>query len=287
MQRARGFTLIEVLVVLLIFGVLIAMAAVITRAVTAAQKQSMTSTRLATIDAALVQFVMQQKRLPCPADGALASTHINAGSEGARNAAGCTGNQQNGTVPYRVLGLSEGDALDGWDRRLTYRVFPALAADGGMDMTMCDPAGTVQAGVNTATCNIACSSVALSSCTAPYNWLRGKGLDVERVDATVVMRPTPATVNEPPTGAAYVLISHGSTGRGAMTPAGVMVPAEPAEDGDREERNFANVAYVAGYIYVDDSINDTPGPATHFDDIVWRPSIITVVTKAGLGPRSH
>ena len=288
MQRSRGFTLIEVLVVLLIFGVLIAMAAVITRAVTAAQKQSLTSTRLATIEAALVQFVMQQRRLPCPANGSLASSHNSAGAETNRdNVTGCTTNQQFGMVPYRVLGLAETDALDGWDRRLTYRVHPLLAANNGMDMTLCDPASTVALGVAAAACDPACTSASLGSCTPPHNWLRGKGLDVQRIDGTIIMRPTPATVNEAPTGAAYVLISHGSTGRGAMTTAGVMVPAEPAEDGDREELNFANAAYVANYVYIDDSINDTPGPGTHFDDVVWRPSIITVVTKAGLGPRSR
>ena len=52
---SRGFTLIEVVVVLLIFGVVMAMAAVITRGVVAAQKRSLTATRIAAVDAALVR----------------------------------------------------------------------------------------------------------------------------------------------------------------------------------------------------------------------------------------
>jgi hypothetical protein len=37
---------------------------------------------------------------------------------------------------------------------------------------------------------------------------------------------------------------------------------------------------------VDDGISDVSG-ATHFDDVVSRPTVLTVINKAGLGPRSH
>ena len=106
-RRTRGFTLIEVVVVLLIFGFILAMAAAVTRGVLASQKRTTTATRMAGVDAALVQFAMQQKRLPCPANGTLASSDNNAGVEGGRTAAGCTGNLQNGVVPWRALALSE------------------------------------------------------------------------------------------------------------------------------------------------------------------------------------
>src|SRR5258708_15422252 len=139
--RATGFTLIEIVMVLLIFGIVIAMAAAITRGVAASQKRSLTTTRMAGVDAALVQFVLQQRRLPCPADGTKASSDNNAGVEGARNAGGCTGNLQDGVVPWRTLALTETDATDGWDRRLTYRLDSLFGADGGLDMSLCDTAG--------------------------------------------------------------------------------------------------------------------------------------------------
>jgi prepilin-type N-terminal cleavage/methylation domain-containing protein len=66
--RPRGFTLIEIVVVLFILGVVITMAAGITKALTASQKLSITTTRIAAVDTALVQYVMQTKRMPCPAD---------------------------------------------------------------------------------------------------------------------------------------------------------------------------------------------------------------------------
>jgi prepilin-type N-terminal cleavage/methylation domain-containing protein len=56
MRRSNGFTLVEIVVVLLIFSIVVAMAAVITRAVMAGQRRSVTTTRLAAIDAALAQY---------------------------------------------------------------------------------------------------------------------------------------------------------------------------------------------------------------------------------------
>ena len=87
----------------------------------------------------------------------------------------------------------------------------------------------------------------------------------------------------PPTGAAYVMISAGETGGGAYLTTGV-VATRTITDGNEERKNYANAA-VQPY-YVDDSISDVAG-ATHFDDIVSRPSVLTVINKAALGPRSH
>jgi prepilin-type N-terminal cleavage/methylation domain-containing protein len=214
LMRERGFTLIEIVVVLLVMTILIAMGATLTRGVAAAQKRSLSTTRIQTVDAALVQYVIQQKRLPCPADGTLLSSNASAGAETARVAAtGCTTNQQNGVVPWRALGLAEADATDGWDRRLTYRVFPALAADNGMNMSWCDPAGTGGAGALPNVCNTACVSTNLTLCTSPSAFLATRGLQVRNVAGTVVMDPA-AT---PHTGAAYVVVSPGESGGGRLS----------------------------------------------------------------------
>lgn len=281
--RTRGFTLVEIAVVLFIVAVLIAMAAAITRGVSAAQKRSLTATKMATVDAALVQFVQQQKRLPCPGDGTLASTNNNVGLEPAPNpVTGCTGNQQNGVLPWRALGLSEQDVTDGWDRRFTYRIQATLAASNALDMSWCDPAAQ-GAGATVApnnACNPACTSATLAtSCTLPGNFLAGKGLQVQTVAGTVLMNPA-AT---PHTGAAYVLISHGETGGGGYLGSGNL-GVTTGTDGAEEQKNYANLQLRA--YYVDDTLNETSG-ATHYDDLVSRPSLLQVITKAGLGPRSH
>lgn len=281
---SRGFTLVEVAVVLFIIAIVISMAAAITRGVTAAQKRSLTATRMAAVDAALSQFVATQRRLPCPADGTLASTNNSVGTETARVAAtGCTTNQANGVVPWRVLGLTELEATDGWDRRFTYRVFPALAADSGADMSWCDPAGSEPGAIPRA-CNSsgACTSTALGSCTPPAAFLGTKGLRVQNLAGTLVMNPSGA-VN---TGAAYVVISHGESGGGGYLSSGVL-GASTSTDGTAEAFNYASQAYdAAATNYVDDTIADGAG-AGHFDDMVSRPSVMGVISKAGLGPRSH
>ena len=278
-RPARGFTLIEIVVVLFILGVAIAMAVAITNALTASQRLSTTTARMQTVDAAIVQFVMLQKRLPCPADGTQASTNANAGTEGVIGASGCT-NEAGGVVPWRALGLSEQDVTDGWNHRLTYRIQPGLALASALDMSWCDPAGT--GGLSAGVCNTACTSAALGNCTPPSTYLQNKGLQIKNVAGTVVMDPGTA----PYTGAAYVVISAGSTGGGAYLSSG-QIGTSTTTDGTQEQKNYANAAYVAGTsYYVDDSISDSAG-ATHFDDIVSRPALLTVINKAGLGPRSH
>jgi prepilin-type N-terminal cleavage/methylation domain-containing protein len=282
-SRPRGFSLIEIAVVLFIIAILIAMAAAITRGVTAAQKRSLTATRMATVDAAILQFVTTQRRLPCPADGTLASANNNAGVETARTSgAGCTSDQSNGVVPWRALALTELEMTDGWDRRLTYRVSPALAADAGMDMTWCDAAGTNPTAGPVA-CSNACVGTNMATCTPPSAFLLNKGLQVRSLNGTVLMNPA---VTNPHSGAAYVVISHGESGGGGYLNGGVL-GASTVTDGTEEARNYASAAYAgAGTYYVDDTTSEASGVG-HFDDIVSRPSVMGVITKAGLGPRAH
>jgi prepilin-type N-terminal cleavage/methylation domain-containing protein len=297
-RSSKGFTLVEIVVVLFILGIVISMAAVLTRGVTAAQQRSTTATRLATIDAALVQFAQQQRRLPCPADGTRASSATGNPIPGDENpnrtAAGCPaagGNYEtNGIVPWRSLGLSETDVTDGWGRRITYRIDPTLAADGALDLTVCDAAGQELTRFSAATvarpCNTACTSTTLTSCTEPGVPLINKGLRVKNLAGTIVMEPAPAT-GVASTGAAYVLVSHGQTGGGAYLNTGVLSPGT-GTDGTEEAKNYASASYVVGVTYyVDDTINDTSGAATHFDDMVLRPSVMNVISRAGLGPRTH
>ncbi len=279
--RSKAFTLVEVAVVLFVGAILVAMTAALTRGIVASQKRSLTATRMAGAEAALIQFVQQQRRLPCPGDGTLASTANGVGQEGARVAGtGCSGDQSNGVLPWRVLGLTETEVTDGWDRRLTYRIDPELAANGRLDMSRCDPAGGANVGVAQPYC-AACTSATLSACTLPYNFLHNRGLKVQNVAGTVIFMDPAGPVH---TAAAFVLISHGESGGGARLGSGSLSESL-LTDGTEEQKNYANLAVrLAPLYYVDDSPDETGG-ATHFDDVIVRPSLLGVITRAGLGPR--
>jgi prepilin-type N-terminal cleavage/methylation domain-containing protein len=288
-RRQRGFTLVEILVVLIIGSILITMAALFVRAISGGQKRSLTATRLAVVDAALTQYVVLQKRLPCPANGRLLSTDADSGKEIRDNAAQTCLNVQHGVVPWRTLGISDADGTDGWDRRFTYRVDEALTKDAppGMDMSLCDPASSGSSTTPAPSCT-ACTAATLNLCTPPRGFLIGKGLEVRTMSGTgtKIMDPAPTLATAPPTGAAYVLISHGETGGGAYLGSG-SVQESLTTDGTEEQRNYATNAMPAGWYFVDDGISDIAGLTTHFDDMLSRPSIMTVVNRAGLGPRSH
>ena len=278
----RGFTLVEILIVVVILGLIMAMAAMLLRSVSVTQKRSLTASRMANVEAAIVQFVMQQKRLPCPADGTQSSAA--GGLEMWTGPAGACSTQQNGVVPWRSLGISASDILDGWDRRMTYRVHAALVAANAMDLSSCDPAGTGPAVGTPAVCNASCTSTTPATCTPPSTYLQNKGLPVKNVSGTDLMFPNGNPAGSPPfTGAAYVVISHGESGGGAYLDTGILA-AGTSTDGTEEQKNYATLN--VGAYYVDDAPSEVAG-ATHFDDVVLRPSVLAVATKAGLGPRPH
>jgi hypothetical protein len=90
----------------------------------------------------------------------------------------------------------------------------------------------------------------------------------------------------PHTGAAYVVISPGESGGGGYLNSG-QLSTSSVGDGTEELKNYASLPYagVATY-YVDDALSEVVGP-THFDDVVLRPTVLSVANKAGLGPRAH
>lgn len=289
MRNSRGFTLVEIAVVIVIVAMVIALFASMTTALMSSQRRQTTNNHLAMVDAALVQFVIQNQRLPCPAMGTLASGVTNAGLEvaGRDSVNGCP-DEVNGVVPWATLGMAESDATDGWGRRITYRVSPPLAGDNAMNMFWCDPAGTgstngAQSLCLSTGCNTTAMTTATTACTSPANFLGtavngvNKGLQVQDTGGNVVMAP-------PANGAAYVLISAGESGGGAYTGGGGLAPSTTT-DGTLEQVNYANK--VLQPAYVDGQTSDVAGAATHFDDVVVRPTVLSVITRAGLGPRAH
>lgn len=306
MRGQRGFTLVEMVVVIAVLGVLFTILIGITRVVVSQQRYQTTRARMANLDNALTVYVSQYRRLPCPADGALASSDPNAGLELPPSGIPitCPNNQARGVVPWRALGLTPSDAEDGWGGRFTYRVGPDLVADNSMDLTACDPAGTNTTVIAAPPyCNSACSSANLANCTAPATALTpgtstGRGLVIHSVATATLgqpplMDPRGNSGTGPSTGAAYALVSHGPEGGGAYSGDGVLTSSTVAP-GTMEANNFADRAWVkppaspgAPTVYLVDDVVNATATVSHFDDIVSRPGILALAIKAGIGPRAH
>lgn len=281
-MRNRGFTLVELSVVLVILTLLAGSLLGLSTSIMNVQRGETTRSKLKAIDAALVSFVAINRRLPCPADG---TSSTGAEVFGTQNNP-CV-DQARGVVPWSVLGLSASDIEDGWGTRITYRLDAYLARTNAMDMSRCDPAGTIAAAPSDgltpprASCiSAACTSSALDQCVRPILFLDGKGVQIrDGVGGNILMDPAGTT----PTGAAYVLISHGENRSGGYSDSGTLLAAVTAGEGTNEAQNRADTSLA----YHVDAPQNFSTDATRFDDYVVRPSIMSVIQRASLGPRSH
>lgn len=272
-MKARGFTLIEMVVVLLIVGIVIAMAAGITRVLQSGRQSAATTASMAAVQDALSAYVMTMRRLPCPADGALSSSDASAGRE-LRTGSTCDNGQARGVVPWVALGLREQDAVDGYGNRLTYRVAVDAVPDNALWMTDCDTAGSAAAVAgNPGTC-AACPDQGTGVpgvCTSPANALTGRGLKVQTALGATINDNTALT------GAAYVIVSAGANHAGAYGSGGVVQAITGSSAmAAGEVQNEASDAVKA--YYVDDPL---------IDDVVVHPALLLVVNAAHLGPRVH
>jgi hypothetical protein len=254
---------------------------------------------LSKVDLALVSFVAQHRRLPCPANGLIANGTANVGLE----LASCA-SQVNGVLPWVTLGLSEDESRDPWGARLTYRVDPALTglAPRLMDMSNCDVSGTgsVAGGGACRTPTPTCVANP-ATCTPPATFLAGKGLDVWDGVGGAGGWATRVNNRVLGTGAAYVVISHGETGAGAYNAAGVLQPGTigpiallplpgTQRAGDDEMPNLADLALTLpatqATTYRAAKLN-TSISLSHFDDYLSHPSISEILKKASLQQRVH
>jgi prepilin-type N-terminal cleavage/methylation domain-containing protein len=124
MKRTRGFTLIELAIVLVIMTILIGGLAMPLSAQIQARRIAETRADMRTIQDSLIGFAMRQPvgqpHLPCPDGGD--------GYEGPRDPANHMCLRIRGGLPWRTLGLDEADL---WGSRYTYAVSKPFTIDTG------------------------------------------------------------------------------------------------------------------------------------------------------------
>jgi prepilin-type N-terminal cleavage/methylation domain-containing protein len=138
----RGFTLVEMAIVLVIFGLLLAALLVPLQAQRDLALQTETNNTLNVARKALLGFAQTQGRLPCPATNNGTAAFPDDTGNASPNASGVCA-QQVGFLPAATLGIqptdAQGFAVDGWNNRIRYAVNQAdNAGAANADFTIAD-----------------------------------------------------------------------------------------------------------------------------------------------------
>lgn len=273
--RGRGFSLVEMAVVLLIVGLLASVFLPATNTMMDNNRRKETRAKLEAIEQAMLRFVVVNGRLPCPANGALAPGNVEQGLEQPHpGSAACTAVAlTNGVVPWRTLGLAQDDVTDAWNTLVTYRVWAGAAV---LASSLTQASGMNMSGLDPATQNAQIQA-----------FLQARGFRICNANPCATGAAAELSSRTGLTGAAYVLISHGANRVGGFTVDGVYQnTANGPGPGALENINFNAVAprtATPADFYVDASLAENP--AAYYDDIVLRPTVMTVVQGADLGPR--
>lgn len=264
----QGLAAAAIVVILIVVAVALALGSRYASVEEFLDQRAATEANLRRVSDALVAFASQNQRLPCPGSGTT--------DTGLEDPPGPTAtcNSPDGVVPWAALGLRRDYALDGWGRKISYRVFSGpvgFTQAGGVNMTNCnlslgfpldmtlDPGGLCKPGSPPP--------------NVPTQFLGARG-------SMLVVEDAGTTRN----GNAFVLVSHGRTGNGAFQAEGA--PGRTALP-DSAGREYTNTQATGTSWILPHSDRDTPASDPgHFDDVVAYLSTEELVARAKLASRS-
>ena len=234
-----------------------------------------TQSRLNQIKDALIGYAQANGRLPCPADGTLATGTANAGSEqttvtvvGPPQQYVCTNANGFGVVPWATLGVSETDA---WGRRFSYKVSSAFADSIVQTTTTWGCGATIPTPTPTLASFALCAQGTITVTTRTAVLVGGL-----KVGTSVSNLPV-------------VIISHGKNGYGAYTSGGTQYTASTVGVDEPANANAAATTFYSREQSPQTSTcSDTAaGNFCEFDDLVaYIPAnlLVTKMVSAGKLP---
>lgn len=195
--RNKGFTLVEMSIVLIVVGLVILIVYPAMNAVRSGTQRQATDSHLQALLRATAVYAQANGCLPCPTPATTSGGGFGRvrGDTGTAVCAACT--IPVGIAPFVSLGVPEFMAKDGWGRWITMRVDPALTVNFGVvPPTSPCTAADVTSGI--------CTAVGLSQ----------KGLC--RTGLPAINRITVQTLNGSTQQAGVIFVSHGANGYGAF-----------------------------------------------------------------------
>ena len=229
----RGFTLVEMAMVLAIIGLVMGPVLAMTKTLTASSRITSTQTKEYIIKTALINFIATNNRLPCPADPSNILVPASAGTEACSLTPNGTSPNKvlTGVVPWTALGLTQDSATDGYYNFFTYQV--AL----------------------TATQTVAVTAAALNKQT--ISGLKGAITILNSSGGTQINNCTTTGYN--PCSAVAMIVSYGQDAYGAYESNGSQLPVPTGYTDENENANGDNVFVMK------DASSSTTNP---FDDIL-------------------
>jgi prepilin-type N-terminal cleavage/methylation domain-containing protein len=229
----RGFSLVELSVVVLIIGIIMTMGIGAWTANLENQAHSATAQRQAAIKEALTGYLRRNNRLPCPDNDFTAPDGVENRATPGNPATACS--TAFGILPYVTLGLSRDAARDGWGNLFSYQVS--------------NNTNTPDAGGNW---------------SDNRDWTTSANFRAGNTGTITVNDRNGATVTAIASNVVVVVVSHGRNGLGAYAIGGTRNTLPAAGTDERENTDgTANTVYFRREATTDDAA--TGGP---FDDQV-------------------
>lgn len=237
-----GFSLIELSIMLAVFSVLMASILNTKTFQLGLRKYEMTESRLNNVETAIQFFFINNGYLPCPAsltDGYASATYGTStdctdttAPAGTFHGGAATDAYQIriGSLPTRLLGLSDKDAIDGWNNRYRYVIIR-------------------QFGIDSATYDTYAASAPPPADAAPY-------FQIDDETSTATYNAAGGQM------IGYIIFSHGDSGRGAYSKEGVAGASCNTSHDDGENCNNDELFTVS-------PMNEVSGTAFYDDQIRW------------------